>query len=107
MDDPETAATSGPELGELIERWDGLVKATSDDPPETFLQPPASEAEIAALEARLGTNLPPSYRAFLAISNGADAFPIWGKVSQESVLSTPTGRRPVAGGLARSAGRGA
>ncbi len=30
----------------------------------------ASEQQIAALEARLGTRLPPSYRAFLAASNG-------------------------------------
>jgi SMI1 / KNR4 family (SUKH-1) len=32
--------------------------------------PGATEAEIAAAEARLGTTLPPSYRAFLAASNG-------------------------------------
>ncbi|EFL38432.1 SMI1/KNR4 family protein [Streptomyces griseoflavus] len=32
--------------------------------------PPATEAEIAAAEERLGTRLPPSYRAFLGASNG-------------------------------------
>jgi hypothetical protein len=32
--------------------------------------PGAPEAEIAAAEKRLGTRLPPSYRAFLAVSNG-------------------------------------
>jgi len=32
--------------------------------------PPASEAEIAAAEARIGQSLPPSYRAFLSVSNG-------------------------------------
>ncbi|MFD5774563.1 SMI1/KNR4 family protein [Streptomyces fungicidicus] len=32
--------------------------------------PPAAEAEIAAAEERLGTRLPPSYRAFLGASNG-------------------------------------
>lgn len=32
--------------------------------------PPAAEAEIAAAEERLGTRLPPSYRRFLAASNG-------------------------------------
>jgi hypothetical protein len=32
--------------------------------------PGASEAEIVAVEDRLGTRLPPSYRAFLAVSNG-------------------------------------
>ena len=33
-------------------------------------EPPASEQEIAAAEARLGIGLPPSYRAFLRVSNG-------------------------------------
>jgi hypothetical protein len=32
--------------------------------------PGATEDQIAALEARLGTRLPPSYRAFLAATNG-------------------------------------
>ncbi len=32
--------------------------------------PGASEAQIAELEARLGTTLPPSYRTFLQASNG-------------------------------------
>jgi hypothetical protein len=32
--------------------------------------PPATEAELGALEARLGIPLPPSYRSFLAASNG-------------------------------------
>ncbi|MFI2506313.1 SMI1/KNR4 family protein [Streptomyces sp. NPDC018972] len=32
--------------------------------------PPAAEAEIAAAEERLGARLPPSYRRFLAASNG-------------------------------------
>ncbi|KES03298.1 hypothetical protein BU52_31370 [Streptomyces toyocaensis] len=32
--------------------------------------PPASEAEVADAERRLGTRLPPSYRAFLLASNG-------------------------------------
>ena len=39
----------------------------------SVLREPASEAEIATAEARLGTRLPPSYRRFLAISNGAFA----------------------------------
>lgn len=33
-------------------------------------EPPATEAEIAAAEKRLGVRLPPSYRAFLKVSNG-------------------------------------
>src|SRR5262245_21740975 len=32
--------------------------------------PGANEEEIAELEARLGTRLPPSYRSFLAVTNG-------------------------------------
>jgi len=32
--------------------------------------PPATEAQLAALEGRLGARLPPSYRAFLATTNG-------------------------------------
>lgn len=32
--------------------------------------PGASEAQIAELEVRLGTTLPPSYRSFLRVSNG-------------------------------------
>jgi hypothetical protein len=35
-----------------------------------FGYPPATEAEIAGAEARLGVRLPPSYRAFLATTNG-------------------------------------
>lgn len=33
-------------------------------------EPPATETQIAAAEARLGVRLPPSYRAFLETSNG-------------------------------------
>jgi hypothetical protein len=69
------------DLRAVIDRWAALVKATSDDPPDSILRPPASEAAIAALEARLGTTLPPSYRAFLTISDGAAAFPAWGLVA--------------------------
>ncbi len=39
----------------------------------SVLRPPATEGEIAAAEARLGVMLPPSYRSFLSIANGADA----------------------------------
>ena len=35
-------------------------------------EPGASEAEITSAELRLGVQLPPSYRAFLALSNGFD-----------------------------------
>ncbi len=35
-----------------------------------FGYPGATEEELAAAEARLGARLPPSYRAFLAVTNG-------------------------------------
>jgi cell wall assembly regulator SMI1 len=52
--------------------WDGLAVLES---PEIiaggwFGHPPASEEQIAAAETRLGVVLPPSYRQFLAFSNG-------------------------------------
>src|SRR6476646_6235172 len=37
--------------------------------------PGATETQLAALEARLGAALPPSYRAFLRVSNG------WGRTT--------------------------
>lgn len=82
----------------VIDRWAALVKATSDDPPDSILRPPASEAAIAALEARLGTILPPSYRGFLAISDGAAAFPVWGLVAGDADVgpSGATGLRDAA-----------
>jgi hypothetical protein len=42
----------------------------------TVLREPASEEQVAAAEKRLGVRLPPSYRAFLLISNGAHASPL-------------------------------
>jgi hypothetical protein len=40
------------------------------DPVLGFGAPGATEAQLAAAERRLGTRLPPSYRAFLAATNG-------------------------------------
>lgn len=37
----------------------------------TILVPPATEDELIAAERRLGVRLPPSYRSFLSVSNGA------------------------------------
>jgi HEAT repeat protein len=91
MSDDEASAT---DLRAVIDRWASLVKATSDDPPDSIVRPPASQAAIAALEARIGTTLPPSYRAFLAISDGAAAFPAWGLVAGD-----PDSDRPGATGL--------
>jgi cell wall assembly regulator SMI1 len=69
---------AGGELEALVRRWDELLVAEKRwgeywpvTETGTVLRAGASEAEIAALEARLGVQLPPSYRAFLAISNGA------------------------------------
>ncbi len=45
----------------------------------------ATEAQIAALEARLGMTLPPSYRAFLAETNGA-----FGLAAGDSLSGGPT-----------------
>ena len=53
MSDGGDAAT---DLREVIARWAALVQATSDEPSEPILRPPASEAAIAALEERLGTH---------------------------------------------------
>jgi len=94
----DTGGARATDLRVEIERWAALVKATSDDPPAAILRPPASEAAIAALEARLGTALPPSCRDFLGISDGATAFPGWGVVSGDEAAALPaaTGLRDAA-----------
>jgi HEAT repeat protein len=64
---------------EIIERWDAALRtARPGEAGETVLRPGAAVAEVEALEARLGTRLPPSYRAFLLRSDGAAAQPGWG-----------------------------
>jgi HEAT repeat protein len=61
---------------EIIERWDATVRAAKpDDAGDTVLRPGATPADVEALEARLATRLPPSYRAFLLHSDGAAAQP--------------------------------
>ena len=63
---------------ELLARYDPNERSAFLDPrvtPETIASgwlgaPGASEPQLAALEARLGTRLPPSYRTFLRVSNG-------------------------------------
>lgn len=69
---------------EFIRRWDEAVTSDLDGqlpdnvPPyiaehRSVLRPAASRREIEAAERRLGTKLPPSYKAFLSVTNGAYA----------------------------------
>lgn len=44
------------------------------EPDDYDLRPPATEAQVAAAEAVLGTKLPPSFRAFLCAHNGGSAW---------------------------------
>jgi hypothetical protein len=55
-------------IGDLLpsERLTAAAEATG-----SLLRPPATAAEVSAAELRLGTRLPPSYRQFLLVSNGA------------------------------------
>ncbi|HEX2913279.1 MAG TPA: HEAT repeat domain-containing protein [Chloroflexia bacterium] len=71
--------------------WEGLLKKWSlallgsndlqEEPASEAIEtgwlgaPGASEAELVELETRLGVTLPPSYRAFLKVSNG------WGQLT--------------------------
>ena len=64
----------------LLQRWSSEWLASGDDALTTLPDEirasgylgfePATEAELVACEERLGTPLPPSYRSFLATSNG-------------------------------------
>lgn len=65
---------------ELFEAWQEAVLSFDETPPATLFRPPADARMIDDLEARLGTRLPPSYRAFLEHTNGAPAIPRWGIV---------------------------
>jgi hypothetical protein len=65
---------------ELFEAWHEAVLGFDETPPATLFRPPADARMIDDLEARLGTRLPPSYRAFLEHTNGAPAMPGWGIV---------------------------
>jgi hypothetical protein len=62
---------------DLKDRWKSLMSLRGPDWPRTGEPPtpPASEAEIQALEALLRRPLPPSYRALLEVSSCA--FPGW------------------------------
>ncbi|HEY3189173.1 MAG TPA: SMI1/KNR4 family protein [Solirubrobacteraceae bacterium] len=69
---------------ETIEGWDAAVRAARPDAAgDTVLRPGAALADVEALEARLGTRLPPSYRGFLLRSDGAAAQPGVGLTTSE------------------------
>lgn len=80
----------------LFDEWAAVVIAASDEPTPQILRAPASGETIEALEARLGARLPPSYRAFLAHSDGADAFPGLGVVRWGGATEPSTGLHPAA-----------
>lgn len=69
-------------MAELAHRWSELLLrdvgvAGSWQPTQavassgSLLRPPASQEQVAAVERRLGRELPPSYREFLLVSDGA------------------------------------
>jgi hypothetical protein len=68
-------------------------KTRGEWPAETtgaVLHPPASPEQIDAYEQRLGTALPPSYRAFLRLHGGWEHF--WGDVTLTGVSGDHTER---------------
>jgi hypothetical protein len=71
-----------------MSRFDHLIADTAAR--GSVLRAPASEAEISTAERRLGVRFPESYRAFLALSNGADASTI-GVVTEENLPNWPHG----------------
>lgn len=86
-------------MPDLVARWSELVLddvAPGQTLPEpassarSVLRPPAAEDEIAAAEDRLGVRLPPSYREFLLVSDGAYA-DVWGPVLADWHRPGPTG----------------
>ncbi|WP_329120469.1 SMI1/KNR4 family protein [Streptomyces sp. NBC_01465] len=54
----------------FLRTWSDEWHEVHDEPPGRLGFDPATDEEIAALEACTGTPLPPSYRAFLKVSNG-------------------------------------
>lgn len=67
-------------MDELVHRWsDRMLVDVAEPLPNavlesgSLLRPPAPDSVIDQAEARLGVNLPESYRSFLSISDGAHA----------------------------------
>ena len=69
-----------PDWTDLFDAWQRAILEADEDPPAGILRSGADASAIEELEARLGTRLPPSYRAFLEHTNGAAALPGWGVV---------------------------
>ncbi|PFG18179.1 SMI1/KNR4 family protein SUKH-1 [Propionicimonas paludicola] len=63
----------------LVLDWEAAVLdgLDEDERVPSILRAPASAEAIAALEERLGRTLPPSYRAFLELTDGAITKPGW------------------------------
>jgi HEAT repeat protein len=80
----------------LFDDWAAAVLAAAEERPSSVFRERALPEEVEALELRLGTRLPPSYRAFLLHTNGADAFPGWGIVRRGNSTEPSTGLHPAA-----------
>ena len=87
-----------PDLEAAVRRWDTAVcdearrhgrAPRSVERAGSALRVPAGPAQIAALERRLGTALPPSFAAFLHLSDGAYAQPMWGVTDEDPATGTP------------------
>ena len=79
---PTSRALPADDLAGLLRQWSAAQLEALDAldlPVEpatragSVLRPPATEAQVAAAEQRLGVRLPPSYREFLLLSDGAYA----------------------------------
>jgi len=68
-----------------VSRFDRVVPEIEER--GTVLRDPVTEDQLLKTEERLGVSLPPSYRAFLLISNGAYASPVG---AETVVASGPT-----------------
>lgn len=77
----------------LVRDWDAAVLdgLDEDELVPTVLRAPASAEAITALEERIGHSLPPSYRAFLELSDGAITKPGWGHILLPSVEGEDAG----------------
>lgn len=57
----------------MLERWERQLVQMQGPHEPGLRRPPATEPDLAELEARIGLRLPPSYRSFLQATNGANA----------------------------------